>query len=99
MLKRLEEHDLPVKLSKCEFYKYKIVFLGYIVSTEGIKPDLKKIESIKEWPKLRTVKKVQAFLGLANYYRKLIRGFSEVAGPLTDLTKKDVPFYIGIKER
>ncbi|SLM35926.1 gag-pol polyprotein [Lasallia pustulata] len=98
VLKRLEERDLPVKLSKCEFHKHKIAFLGYIVSTEGIGPDPKKLESIRDWPKPENVKDVQAFLGLANYYRKLIKNFSDGAGPLTDLTKKDVPFHFGDRE-
>ena len=46
MLKRLEEKDLPVKLSKYEFHKHSIVFLGYIMSTEGIGLDPTKLESI-----------------------------------------------------
>ncbi|SLM40434.1 reverse transcriptase domain protein [Lasallia pustulata] len=50
------------------------------------------------FPKPENVKDVQAFLGLANYYRKLIKNFSDGAGPLTDLTKKDVPFYFGDRE-
>lgn len=99
VLERLRERDLPVKLDKCEFHKHKIAFLGYIVSTEGIGPDPAKIEAIKNWPTPVNLKEVQSFLGLANYYRKLIRGFSDHGMHLTDLTKKDVPFHFGEKEQ
>jgi ABC-type Zn2+ transport system substrate-binding protein/surface adhesin len=49
VLEKLREKDLPVKLSKYEFYKYRIVFLGYIVSENGLAPDLEKIKAIEEW--------------------------------------------------
>ena len=92
VLRRLREKDLPVKLSKCEFHKERVAFLGYIVSRNGLEPDPSKIESIKDWPIPQTVKDVQSFLGLANYYRRFIKGFSQLAAPLTELTKKDKSF-------
>ena len=48
MLKKLKEKDLPVKLSKYEFHKDKITFLGFIISREGLAPDLKKIAALQE---------------------------------------------------
>ena len=48
VLQKLREKDLPVKLSKCEFHKHSIGFLGYIVSDQGLKPDPKKVDSVKE---------------------------------------------------
>ena len=92
VLQKLREKDLPVKLSKCEFHKHSIGFLGYIVSDQGIGPDPSKVEAVKDWPKPRNVKDIQAFLGLVNYYRKFIEGFSGIATPLTKLTCKDTPF-------
>ena len=92
VLQKLREKDLPVKLSKCEFHKHSIGFLGYIVSNKGIGPNLSKVESVKEWPKPTNVKDIQAFLGLVNYYRKFIEGFSGIATLLTKLTYKDTPF-------
>jgi RNase H-like domain found in reverse transcriptase/Reverse transcriptase (RNA-dependent DNA polymerase)/Integrase zinc binding domain len=92
VLKLLKQKNLPVKLSKCEFHKNSISFLGYIVSNEGLRPDPQKIKAVEEWPTPENVKDVQAFLGLTNYYRKFVWDYSKVAKPLTDLTKKDVPF-------
>ena len=51
--------------------------------------DLKKIATIKNWKMPTSVKKVQAFLGLANYYRKFILRFRHIISPLTNLTKKE----------
>ena len=99
VLRKLQERDLPVKLSKCEFHKHEVRFLGYIVSEKGLSADPVKIESIRDWPQPTTVKEIQAALGLFNYYRKFIEGFSKIAAPLTELTKKDIPFRFGDKER
>jgi hypothetical protein len=97
VLQRLREKQLPIKLSKCEFHKDRIAFLGYIVSTEGLAPDPKKVEAVKDWPEPTNVKEVQAALGFMNYYRKFIKGFSSIAAPLSALTKKDTPFEFGPK--
>ena len=95
VLTKLREKDLPVKLSKCEFHKHTISFLGYRVSREGLALDPTKVQATEEWLEPTTIKKIQAFLGLANYYRKFIKGFSRIATPLTELTKKEVKFNFG----
>jgi hypothetical protein len=95
VLAKVREKDLPVKLSKCEFHKHSISFLGYIVSDKGIAPDPKKVQAIEEWPEPTNVKEVQAFMGIVNYYRKFIAQFSGIATDLTNLTKKDVDFTWG----
>ena len=92
VLKQLRKHQLYAKVSKCEFFKRQLEYLGHEVSSEGIKVSPAKIEAIKSWPIPRTVRQVRSFVGLANFYRKFIKGFSEIAKPLTELTKKDVPF-------
>ena len=81
-----------MKLSKYKFHKHSIGFLGYIVSNQGIRPDLSKVKVVKDWLKPWNVRDIQAFLGLVNYYRKFIEGFSGIATPLTKLTYKDTPF-------
>ena len=89
MLKKLQQKHLPVKLSKCEFYKHKIAFLSYLVSEKGLALDPVKIQSIEEWPRPQNIKEVQLFMGLANYYHKFILGYSHITTPLTNLIKKD----------
>ena len=66
--------------------------MGYMVSPAGIGMDPAKSKSILEWPVPASVKEVQSFLGFANFYRKLIDGYSSLATTLTTLTKKSVRF-------
>jgi hypothetical protein len=88
----LQDTNLRVKLSKCRFGVQEVTFLGYVISTEGIKMDPAKIAPILEWNTPTCVKDVQSFVGFANFYRRFIKGYSELATPLTRLTKKDVAF-------
>ena len=92
VLQALKDADLRVKPEKSEFHKQEIEFLGYIVSEKGLKMDPSKVKSILEWPKPQSVKDIQSFLGLANFYRKFVRDYSRIAQHLTDATRKDVPF-------
>ena len=73
----------------------RVEFLGHVVSREGISLESGKVEAVQKWPTPANVTHVQQFLGLCNYYRRFIVRFSEVAGPLTLLTKKDQPFIWG----
>ena len=89
---RLREADLKLKESKCNFLKAHVQYLGNLISGTGIEPVPEQLESIKNMPSPTTPKEVKQFLGLIGYYRKFIPKFSDVARPLTNLTKKDVPF-------
>ena len=62
-------------------------YLGHLISTDGVRPDPDKVEKVKEWPRPTTVQEVRAFLGLANYFRKFMQGYSQMVSPLTDLTR------------
>jgi hypothetical protein len=62
------------------------------VSKEGIRPDLGKIETVLHFPTPKNVPSIRSFLGLTGYYRKYNRGYLNLAGPLFELTKKDVAF-------
>ena len=64
---------LFAKLSKCDFWLKEVSFLGHIVSVEGIRVDLVKIEVIVSWKPPRNVIKVRSFLGLAGYYRQFVK--------------------------
>ncbi|XP_070046048.1 uncharacterized protein [Nicotiana tomentosiformis] len=88
----LTETELYAKFSKCEFWLQSVAFLGHVVSSEGIKVDPQKTESVKNWPKPTTPTEIRSFLGLAGYYRRFVEGFSSFAAPLTKLTQKAVKF-------
>jgi hypothetical protein len=92
VLSRLQRAGLKLKPSKCEFIKDDVVYLGHVVCRNGIKPNHKIIDSVKHWKVPSSVKDVQKFLGLCNYYRSYVSRFSEVAAPLSSLTKKGVSF-------
>lgn len=74
--------------SKCEFGLTKILYLGHVIGAEGVKVYQKKIQAILDWPPPRDVSELRGFLGLCSYYRRFAKGFSQVASPLTDLTRK-----------
>jgi hypothetical protein len=90
VFKLLSEAGLKVKPSKCEFLKQEIIYLGHIVTSRGISPNPKKIQDVIEYPRPENVNQLRTFLGLANYYRRFVRNFAQLAHPLTNLTKKNV---------
>jgi hypothetical protein len=93
IMKKLKDAGLQLNIDKCEFEQKKVKYLGYIINSEkGICVDSEKVEAIRTWEPPFIVKRVREFLGFANYYRKFILRFLSIAKPLTDLTKKDVPF-------
>ena len=65
-------------MSKCDFYKDRIQYLGHIISEEGIFVDPDKIEAIMNWPTPRNVTDVRYFMGLAGYYKRFIEVISKV---------------------
>jgi len=84
----LRNNVLYAKLSKCEFWLQKVAFPGHIVSKERISLNAQKIEAITQQPRLKNVKEVRSFLCLTGYCQKFVRNFSQIAAPLTNLTKK-----------
>jgi hypothetical protein len=90
VLKRLKDNQYFCKLTKCDFFKTSIKFLGHIVSPQGVSPDPAKVASILNWPTPQNVSDVRSFLGLANYFRKFIENYAEITTPLTNLVKGGV---------
>jgi hypothetical protein len=89
----LKANRLTAAIHKCSFYQKEVLFLGHIVSGEGIKADPAKVAAVKQFPKPTDVSHLRSFLGMATYFRKFIKHFAQITAPLTDLLKKNQPFY------
>jgi hypothetical protein len=91
----LKEAALYLKAEKCEFHKEEVMYLGLIVGVNGIRMDPEKVQAVENWEAPEKLKEVQAFLGLANFYRRFIWDYSRILQLLMKLTKKLVPFHWG----
>ena len=96
-----EAHSYFLKPSKCQIMQPKMTLLGWEVTAEGLRIDPDKVAGIAKWPRiLKSVKEVRQALGVLGYQRPFIKGFAHLARPLTELTKKDVPFsWTNLRER
>ncbi len=83
ILRKLNKRALYVKKSKSKFKAKEIEFLDYIIQSEQIEKNSKKMNAVRNWPLSKQVKKVQAFLRLTNYYQKFIPNYAKIAEPLT----------------
>jgi RNase H-like domain found in reverse transcriptase len=93
LLDIMEKQSYFLKLSKCQFEQPKMDALGWLVEDGNIKIDPAKVAGIAEWPReLKSIKEVRNTLRVLGYQRPFIRGFTHIAKPLTELTKKKKPF-------
>jgi len=92
VLERLRNAGLQVNIKKYKFRVKRIKYLRFIVSIDRIKVDPKKVDAIRNWKPLCTVKGIQSFLGFCNFYCRFIYNYGVVATPLIRLTRKDMPF-------
>ena len=82
----LRKEQLFLKISKCEFGKTSLVYLGHIVGGGELKIDPSKVEVIVNFPMPSRITEVRSFLGATQYLRKFIANFSSIVAPLHALT-------------
>ncbi|MBW0462765.1 hypothetical protein O181_002480 [Austropuccinia psidii MF-1] len=92
VLARLRANNLFAKASKCLFHVSSVDYLGYVVSSEGLKMDQAKIQQIINWPPARNFKSLKSLLGFANFYHHLIKNYSKKISSLTSFLNKDSHF-------
>eukprot|EP00854_Cymbomonas_tetramitiformis_P016885 gene16885-biopygen17421 len=98
-LEACRKNKVYLKESKLKCFKISCRFLGHCVTREGCRPQQDKVAAVRDWPPLETVKHVRQFLGLAGFYRRYIQNFSDLAHPLTQLTKNLVPWEWGPRQQ
>ncbi|CAM5113978.1 unnamed protein product [Eretmochelys imbricata] len=91
VFERIREAGLTVKAKKCQIGLNRVTYLGHQVGQGTTNPLKAKVDAIQKWPVPKSKKRVQSFLGLAGYYRLFVQQYSQIAAPLTDLTKKKQP--------
>ena len=88
VLTKLQQAGLTVNLDKCHFGCREMVYLGHVITPDGVKPDPDKVDSIKSYPVPSNVKQLERFLGMIAWFHKFIPNFSTIAEPLHNLRRK-----------
>jgi hypothetical protein len=92
VLQRFDRANLQLQAAKCVFAQPKVEYLGYVVSRDGISTSPEKVRAVQKYPVPKNARDVRIFIGLASFYRRLIPNLAEIAKPLTELLRKDIPF-------
>lgn len=92
VFERLRKVNLKLNPGKCNFLQKEILYLGHVVSAEGVKPDPEKITVLQNYPIPETADEVKRFVAFCNYYRKFIPKFAEITLPLNKLSRKGEDF-------
>ena len=99
VFKVLHDNQLYVNLKKCSFMSDRIVFLGYVISANGMHMDNEKVKAVLDWPTPRNFTDVRSFHFLASFYRRFIEKFSTIVAPMLDvLKKKDIQWTTGAEK-
>lgn len=89
---RFKKFNLQLQPAKCQFLRREVVYLGHLITEQGVKPDPEKVRCVKDYPAPGNTKEIKQYLGLSGYYRRFIEHYSKIAKPLTNLLKKETPF-------
>ena len=92
VFKKFQKAGLKIKLSKCQFFKTHLHYLGHRISANGLQPSSEKLEVIKNLAPTRNVDEACQILGLLGYYRSLVSAFANITLPITSLLKENTPF-------
>ncbi len=93
VFERLRRANLKLKPKKCRLFATSVEYLGHEVDKDGIRPSRSKVQALHNWDVPRTLTEVRTYLGFTGYYRRFVPNYSELAKPLTGLTKKGVRFH------
>jgi hypothetical protein len=88
VMRRLQQEKLLINLKKCSFKQTELIYLGFVISANELRMDPEKVEVIRKWPSPRNIFEVRSFHGLASFYRKFIRNFSEISAAMMDTVRK-----------
>ena len=99
VLRRLEKNDLFVKPEKYVWKVREVGFLGVIIGDDGVRMEKEKVQGVIEWLVPRSMKDVQKFLGLANYYRWFVKDFARIAKLLYEMTRKEMKWSWGERQQ
>ena len=86
---RLRQYGLKLNSKKCHLLQQEVAYLGFTLTKSGVVPGLTKLKAVKEFPTPKTVKAIQEFMGLTNYFRHMIPSFALKSSYLSKLTAKD----------
>ncbi|GFT53232.1 retrovirus-related Pol polyprotein from transposon 412 [Trichonephila clavipes] len=92
VLSKLSDANLKLNPSKCKFFQKEVNYLGHIISAEGVRTDPEKVSAVKNWKRPENLRELRSFLGLCTYYRKFVKGFSNIARPLHKQTESKQKF-------
>ena len=96
-MKKLQQQKLVINLQKCTLREEELVFLGFVISKQGLNMDQEKVKEIVEWPSLRNVFEVSSLHGLASFYRKFLRNFSYINAPMLETIRKNIQPFLWTK--
>lgn len=87
LFEKCRTRRLSLAPAKCKLFQTEVVFAGATLSKEGIKPNRNKIAAVVDWPEPRNARELSSFLGLTNYFRRMIKDYARIMAPLSDLIR------------